>query len=293
MDIAAINGAGVIAGMSAVLFLLVAKAWTSLSRKVGSGPDFADSMMYEAAQRLRNEYDRLSTSQSIFLGGALVFAVLFAAAYVLEAGKLFTGYPDWQLRLQLGFLVFAAVFAVVRLATTAAKRHRVQFLRDACIAIGHKLQRIANEDLKIFHDYETRAGLIDHVVVSRSGLYAVSVVAKRARGNGAVCMDGNALVFPSEAAPRDIENIVNKARQLETEFHELLGYEVRVRSVIAVPGWKVTDQKNEKLLIVNEKDISNLAKWKSNSELLMRDDLDRLIAMMTARNSRSAKSAAS
>ena len=64
--------------------------------------------MHEAAQRFRDELDRLSSSRSIYLSGALVFLVLFVAAYILQARNLFAGYPAWQLWLQIGFLAIGS-----------------------------------------------------------------------------------------------------------------------------------------------------------------------------------------
>ena len=93
MDIEAISGAATVALASTILFLLVAKSWSIFSRTVGSTPNFADSIMHEAAQRFRDELQRISNSQAIYLSGTLVFMVLFAAAYLLQAQNLFAGYP--------------------------------------------------------------------------------------------------------------------------------------------------------------------------------------------------------
>ena len=165
MDLEAISGAATIALTSTILFLLVAKFWNAVSRVVGSGSHFADSIMHEAAQRFRDELDRVSASQSAYLGGALVFAMLFVAAYVLQAQQLFTGYPDWQLYLQLGFLILAAGFALHKLVRTVITRRKVKFLRDANVAIGHQLQQITSGITQVFHDVPTSAGVIDHVVI--------------------------------------------------------------------------------------------------------------------------------
>ena len=89
MDIEAISGAATVALASTIVFLLIAKSWSALSRTVSSTSRFADSIMHEAAQRFRDELDRLSSAQSIYLSGALAFLVLFAAAYVLKAQELF------------------------------------------------------------------------------------------------------------------------------------------------------------------------------------------------------------
>lgn len=291
MDIEAISGAATVALTSTILFLLIAKSWNALSRTVGSGPTFADSIMHEAAQRFRDELDRLSASQSIYLGGALVFAVLFTAAYVLQAEQLFIGYPDWQLYIQLAFLTLAVGFATYYLGKTILTRRQVKFLQDANIAIGHQLQQISSGATQVFHDVVTTAGVVDHVVISQTGLYAINVVARRATGDASVRLHGNALQFSNAKTDKSIVDIAARAKRLEKEFNDLLGHKVRVRSVIAAPGWEVVEQSNEDHLLVNERNIAMLRGWKDNTDHLMNEDVDALKKEMTARCRRSAANA--
>jgi len=291
MDIEAISGAAIVALTSTILFLLIAKFWSALSRTVGSGPTFADSIMHEAAQRFRDELDRLSASQSIYLGGALVFAVLFTAAYVLQAEQLFVGYPDWQLYIQLGFLVLAIGFAANHLGKTIITRRQVKFLQDANIAIGHQLQQISSGMTQVFHDVDTSAGIVDHVVIAQTGLYAINVVARRAPRNASVRLHGNSLQFSNANTDDSIVDIGARARRLEKEFSDLLGHKVRVRSVIAAPGWDIAEQSNEDHLLVNERNIAMLRGWKDNTDHLMNEDVDALKKEMTARCRRSVSAA--
>jgi hypothetical protein len=283
MNIEAISGAATVALASTIFFLLVAKFWSALSRTVGSGPLFPDSIMHEAAQRFRDELDRLSTSQSIYLGAALVFAVLFAAAYVLQAQQLFAGYPDWQLYLQLIFLAVAVVLATFQLGKTIVARRQVKFLRDANIAIGHQLLQISTGITQVFHDAATSAGIVDHVVIGQSGLYAINVVAKRARAGSSVRLHGNALQFSNSDNSESIVDIAARTRRLEKEFTELLGHKIRVRSVIAAPGWEITEQNNENHLLVNERNIGMLRGWKDSTDHLMNEDVEALKKEMTTR----------
>lgn len=291
MDIEAISGAATVALTSTILFLLVAKFWSAFSRTVGSGPNFADSIMHEAAQRFRDELDRLSASQSIYLGGALVFAMLFTAAYVLQARQLFAGYPAWQLYLQLGFLLLALGFALYQLSNTVITRWQIKFLRDANIAIGHQLQQISNGLSRVYHDVETSAGVVDHLVVGQAGIYAVNVVAKRARKGGSVQLQENALLFSGSKVEHSIVDIAARTTRLEKEFHQLLGHKAKVRSVIAAPGWDIGEQTNDQHLLVNERNIAMLRGWKDNSDHLMNDDVDTLQKTLTAKCLRSAGAA--
>lgn len=283
MDIEAISGAATVALTSTILFILVAKSWSILSRTVSSTPNFAESIMQEAAQRFRDELDRLSSSQSIYLSGALVFLVLFVAAYILKAQDLFAGYPSWQLWLQIAFLALATLFAAWRLGGTILARRNVKFVRDANVAIGHQLQQISTGANRVFHDVETSAGVVDHVLVGQTGIYAVNVVARRGAKNGSAVLEQNELSFSNNDTAMPITAIAASAARLEKEICQLLGHKIRVRSVIAVPGWEIGEQASEKHLLVNERMIAMLRGWKDQSDYLMNDDVELLQQELTTR----------
>ncbi len=283
MDIDAISGAATVALTSTILFLLVAKSWSALSRTVSSTPSFADSIMHEAAQRFRDELDRLSSSQAIYLSGTLVFLVLFAAAYVLQAQVLFAGYPSWQLWLQIAFLALASGFAAWRLGRTVLARREVRFIRDANVAIGHQLQQISTGANRVFHDVETSAGVVDHVLVGQTGVYAVNVVARRGKKSGNALLSEHELSFSISDAATPIVDITASTARLQKEICKLLGHSIRVRSVIAVPGWDIGEQANEHHLLVNERTIGMLRGWKDQSDYLMNEDVDLLQKELTLR----------
>jgi hypothetical protein len=283
MDIDAISGAATVALTSTILFLVVAKSWSILSRNVSSTPNFADSIMPEAAQRFRDELDRLSSSQAIYLSGALVFVLLFVAAYILQAQDLFAGYPSWQLWLQITFLTLAAGFAAWQLGRTILARRQVKFVRDANVAIGHQLQQISTGTNRVFHDVVTSAGVVDHVLVGQTGIYAVNVVAKRGSKNGNAVLDSNELSFSISDKLASVVEITASTARLEKEICQLLGHKIRVRSVIAVPGWDIGEQASERHLLVNERTIAMLRGWKDQSDYLMNEDVDLLQKELTAR----------
>lgn len=283
MDIEAISGAATVALTSTIFFLLVAKSWNVLSRTVGSTPNFAESIMHEAAQRFRDEFERLTSSQAIYLSGTLVFLLLFAAAYTLQAQVLFAGYPSWQLWLQIAFIVFASGLAVWRLGRTIHARRQIRFMRDANVAIGHQLQQISTGANRVFHDVTTGAGMVDHVLVGQTGIYAVIVVARRGGKTGSAMLENNELSFSNSDDTLCIVDTTASVARLEKEICRLLGHKIRVRSVIAVPGWDIGEQASERHLLVNERTIAMLRGWKDQSDYLMNEDVDILQNELTVR----------
>ena len=282
MDIESFSGAATVAAASTIVFVLVMKSWQIIARSVNSGPTFADSIMREAAQRFRDEFDRLSNTQATYLSAGLVFVVLFIAAYILQAERLYAGYPDWQLYLFLGVLTFGALLAFIKLVQTFVERHQVRLLRDANIAVGHQLQRIATGFGRVYHDVETSAGIIDHVIIGQNGAYAVNVFARRPAKNGHVGFDNNSLLYQPSGKTQTIVATAKRTAALERDFRRLLDHRVRVRSVIAVPGWEIHEQSNEEHLLVNDHSLSMLRGWKDQADYLMNEDVDTLHRMLTA-----------
>ena len=283
MDIESFSGAATVALASTFIFVLVSKSWQIFSRTVGSSPNFADSIMREAAQRFRDEFDRLTSSQSTYLSAALVFVVLFVAAYVLNAERLFTGYPVWQLYIFLFALSAGASLALYQLVHTVLARHRVKLLRDANIAVGHRLQGIVAGFGRVYHDVETAAGVIDHVILGQSGAYAINVFARRPARNGHVVLDSNQLTFEPAGKSESIVPVAARTAALEREFRRLLDHRVRIRSVIAVPGWQVDAQSCDDHLVVNDKSLPMLRGWKDKADYLMNEDVDALHRLLTTR----------
>jgi len=283
MDIQSFSGAATVALASTIVFVLITISWQIIARSVGSSHSFADSIMREAAQRFRDEFDRLSSNQSNYFSAGLVFLVLFAAAYVLNAERLFVGYPVWQLNIFLFALVAVALIISVDLVRTVLARQQVKLLRDANIAIGHQLQRIAAGFGRVYHDVETSSGIIDHIIVGQSGVFAVNVFARRSSKNGEAALDGNSLTFAPGKASVSIVTMAANTASLEREFRRLLDHRVRIRSVIAVPGWEVNVQSSEEHLIVNARNLPMIRGWKDQADYLMNEDVDALHEMLTSR----------
>ena len=281
MNIEAISGSATVAIACTFVFLVAAKFWSLFARSMNAHPNFPDAIMREAAQRFRDEFEALSRKQSAYLGASLTFVFIFVVAHTFEAELLFEGYPAWQLYVLLTTLFAAACFAVYRLLRTIREWRRVRFLRDANIAVGHSLQRIAIGHGRVFHDVITPAGVVDHVIVGAGGIYAVNVVAHRAMRRESVQLVDGELHFKPDGKTIPITDVAARTTRLEQEFRELLRNSVRVRSVIAVPGWHAESQTGDGHLVVNERTLPMLRGWRSEADYLMDEDVQTLQQHLT------------
>ena len=129
----------------------------------------------------------------------------------------------------------------------------------------------------------TSSGIIDHIIVGQSGAYAVSVFAIPGAKNGNVNLHNNELQFEPTDKTRSIVATNANIASLEREFRRLLDHHVRVRSVIAIPGWEIGEQSSEEHLLVNERNLPMLSGWKDQADYLMDEDVDALHKLLTSR----------
>ena len=174
MDIASFSGAATVATASTIAFAVAMKCWHLIARSFNTETRYAEGANREAAQRFRDELERLTVSQWTYLGATVVFVLLFVSAHVLHAERIYAGYPDRQLYLVIGLLAVLAALVIKQLIENQLSRSHVALLRDANIAIGHHLQRIAAGFGRVYHDVETGAGVIDHLPVGAGGLQCLA-----------------------------------------------------------------------------------------------------------------------
>lgn len=282
MNLATLSGATTIALASTIVFLLIVKGWQVVSQSVGVSSRFPDSIMLEAAQRFRDQLERLSRQQAIYLSATLVFSVIFAVTYLFPPQGMFENLPQWQLILVLVLFGAAAIYTPYRLISIVLRKWHLAFVRDANMATGHALQKLNSNQNRIFHDVATAAGIIDNVVVGRHGIYAVNVVAVKPGKTNDVSLRGDRLTF-SDKRVMSVARHGVKSEHLAKEISKLLKNTVRVRTVIVVPGWEVESQASEAYLAVNERNLTMLTGWKDPNAFLMNEDVDAIQNMLTER----------
>lgn len=286
MNLEAISVAGSIALVFALAFVLLAKSWHLISKSVGANGSFRGSIMLEAAQRFRDELDGLTRRLHVYLTTGLLFAVIFTVSYLLRAEEHFRGLPHWQLLLVQVLIVAVASYSCYRLVSVVLARRRTQFVTDAAIAAGHGLLKLSANRNRVFHDVPCGGGVIDNVIVGLHGVYCVHVVARRPGRDRRVRLNGDVLHFAPGKCSLSLAEFGERTKQLEREFRQVLKHELRVRSVVAVPGWEIDAQSSDEYLIVNERNLAMLRGWKDQNDYLLNEDVDKLQGLLTDRCTR-------
>lgn len=282
MDLTVLSGAATIALASAVLFLVVVRSWTLFVQTTAT-TRFPHSIMLEAAQRFRDRHEMLGREQSTYLVTGLVFTVVFSMFCMLPPDGIFENVPRWQLIIVLVLLGLGAAYIVYRLTRITVARRQLLFIRDANMATGHALQKLTANRNRVFHDVPCGPDTIDNVIVGLHGVYTVSVIARKPGKVNKAKLEGDRLVFAKAKEPLSVESSSRKSAQLASEIRKLTGHDIRVRSVIALPGWEISEQRSKEYLAVNERNIAMLTGWKDRADYLMNEDVEAIQKMLTDR----------
>jgi hypothetical protein len=284
MDLTAVSGAATIALASTIILLLAMKSWAVFAKSTTS-TRFPESIMLEAAQRIRDKLDKLSHDQSAYLVSALVFTVVFCIFYLVQPQGMFDDVPQWQLIVVLVLLGIASGFAAYRLGQTIITKRKLLFHRDAVMATGHALQKLTANQNRVFHDVPCSAGTIDNVIVGLQGIYTISVIARPAGKNNQAALKGDRLSFGDKQAV-SVKRAAAKSAQLAKEIRKVTGHDIRVRSVIAIPGWEIDSQQSTDFLAVNERNLAMLTGWRDQKDYLMNEDVEAVQKLLTKRCTR-------
>ena len=102
---------------------------------------------------------------------------------------------------------------------------------------------------------------------------------------------GGELSFGNSPDTQNIAAIVKATRRLEKELSKEVGRPLRVRSVVAVPGWEVERQQDPDHLLVSERTLPMIRGWKDAADHLMDEEVDFLQGYLTQRCKRSKRRA--
>lgn len=282
MELEAIGGAASIALLGSAVFALTARGWIALNRGRAWRPPFP--LLPEAAERFRDEFELLGRKQSALLASALVFAVFFAVAWVIDAARVLAGAGAW-LPVATGLISVAGLaWGGYRLHGIVVERRRLALVRYANIAVGQALQKVSGNLNRVFHDVACGNDVIDHVLIGLKGVYAISVIARRARRHNRVRARDGRLWFAPGRDSLPLEEHFATSENLAKLFRKATGNRARVRTVLVVPGWEVEEQAVDKCLVVNERSLGMLRGWTDPDDYLMNEDVEALHEFLEQRS---------
>jgi Nuclease-related domain len=214
-------------------------------------------------ETLRKELDE---ARDDMLMNMLMLPVLPLLIYALHISQsYFMGGKETVLRTAISVLF--GVGSVAYLFFHILKQHkRANILRQGYegeVAVAQELNQLMRDGAYVFHDVPADGFNIDHVIVGRKGVYAVETKSRmkpnRERGgeDANVFFDGQRLQFPGWSETKPLEQATRQARWLEQWLSNAVGEMVKVRPVLALPGWHIDRQASSDIVFTNGKNATS------------------------------------
>jgi hypothetical protein len=192
-------------------------------------------------QSVQREMERLLEDRMLPI---VMFAVMmgFMAVYDWSVVLLhYTPHPYFSSDL---FLVGAS-YATYKFFDFKRTLERLRLGRDGEWIVGQFLEHLRADGARVFHDLVGEGFNIDHVVISKHGIFVLETKSynKPGRGDAIVQFDGERLLVKGVEFTR---NPVRQVQALARWFTEQLvastGRRFPVRPVVLSPGWFVENQ---------------------------------------------------
>jgi hypothetical protein len=159
--------------------------------------------------------------------------------------------------------IVAGVVAIgwisARLLRLSIRLDHMRIAIDAEMFVGQELDQLMRNGAVVFHDVPADKFNIDHIVVARSGVFAVETKgrAKPIRGQGSkdatVIFDGGALHFPGWSEAEPVAQANRQAKWTAEWLTRAVGAQVDATPVLVVPGWWIDRRCQDRVLIYNGK----------------------------------------
>jgi hypothetical protein len=156
------------------------------------------------------------------------------------------------------------LYYLVKTLKLLRKRRDLRLGYDGETAVGQELNRLMLEGNYVYHDFPADNSNIDHIVVGRSGIFAVETQSRSKPSNknrqedATVEYDGKMLNFPDGDDFKVIEHAEQQASWLSEWISNAIGEEVAARAIVALPGWFVKRTSADGISVVNPKQFPSL-----------------------------------
>lgn len=174
-----------------------------------------------------------------------------AAEYLFGAGCLcllaateWFGYLMHRPRMPLLFTGMALVgigIAAWRLSAIKTQLRQLCLGRDGERCVGQFLERLREDGSQVFHDVPAEGFNLDHVVISRHGIFAIETKTwTKPWPKATILVDGTELLVAGRKPDRNpMQQAAGAARWLESLLAESTGKQFQARGVVVFPSWWV------------------------------------------------------
>lgn len=230
------------------------------------GSPLPGKFLRSPGQSLNRRIAKINDEIIIYIIWTITIPLMLYAYYIsllhFGTSKPSTTVLVLTLILGIGF----SVYCVINLLKHLNLRRSYRLGYEGEIAVGQELNQLMKQGYYVYHDFPAGNFNIDHIVVGSSGVYAIETKArskptsKDRKADAKVKYDGKCLRFPDGTDVESLGQAKQRAEWLSKWLRMAVGEAVRVRPVVALPGWFVERVASGGVSVINPKNFRSIAK---------------------------------
>jgi hypothetical protein len=230
-----------------------------------------DRPLRNPGQSIDEAIDKLIDDKAL---SYIVASTFFIALSIMEWVRWYNNAPYSPILYSIMALLVTG-FSAFKLVKIKKKLENLKLGRDGERAVGQFLENLRENGYKIFHDIVGEKFNIDHVVISKHGIFTIETktYSKPKKRQANIRYDGLNIFVDGHQSSQDIlVQARAEAHWLKTVLKESSGKEAQVKPVVVFPGWYVESDAagfNPDVWVLNPKALS---KFISKSKMNLSDE---------------------
>lgn len=220
---------------------------------------FTSQFLRGPGQSVLEQIDELRLDLMGYLMGLMLVPLMLFSIPLVHTGITGKGISlsIIVMYVMIGLVVCANL--LVKLYRTTQKAQKVRLGYEGEVAVGQELNQLMSQGFQVFHDFPADNFNIDHVVVGKTGVFAVETKARSKPDSGDRKKDahveytGTSLNFPNWSESKPLVQARSQAQWLGRWLESAVGEPVSVIAVLAIPGWFVDRRGKSDVLAYNGK----------------------------------------
>lgn len=216
--------------------------WQHKVRRRNRRSPLTKNMLRTPGESLRREIDELEIDHRAFLALAFAFPFILLSFTLFQVLLSDLSEPVWLwVAFAIGTFV-AVAWLLKRIYGIKERIRRATLGMEGEIATGEELNQLMLSGCHVFHDIPFDYGNIDHVVISRSGVFSVetkTLSKENESGSHKATVDftKNVVQFSDRNWRLPLDQLETNARWLSLYLTKSTGNDVKVEPMLALPGY--------------------------------------------------------
>lgn len=244
----------------AIGVLIVRKRRARLRRRSPIAIDLLRAPGYS----LREQIEEVSNDLTWDLVVLMVLPLLVLALFLAQAHLRTLAGMSRVIPIYVVFALAGVAWVTVRMIKKGSKLDALRAGYDAEMAVGQELDQLMRQGAAVFHDFPADGFNVDHVVISRRGLFAVETKGYtkpgdvKGKSGATVAFDGKVLSFPRFKTKEPIEQAERQAQWLAKWATAATGDSITALPIVALPGWFVDRRGRGAVRVYSGRELSKL-----------------------------------